>query len=138
MSIPLLTVVPAGAGSGKTHHIHECLAQWISAGEVAPERIVAVTFTEAAAAELRERVRARLLAGGRVEDALRLDQAFISTIHGFGLRLLTEYAFDAGLSPSHRLLDEDEETMLVRLALARTRKADVLTGDLKGFGYKYN
>ncbi|GMQ95873.1 MAG: UvrD-helicase domain-containing protein [Gammaproteobacteria bacterium] len=138
MSIPLLTVVPAGAGSGKTHHIQECLAGWIAAGEVAPERIVAVTFTEAAAAELRERVRARLLAGGRVADALRLDQAFISTIHGFGLRLLTEYAFDAGLSPSPRLLDEDEETMLVRLALAHTRKADVLTADLKGFGYKYD
>ncbi|GMQ76976.1 MAG: UvrD-helicase domain-containing protein [Gammaproteobacteria bacterium] len=138
MSIPPLTVVPAGAGSGKTHHIQECLAEWISVGEVAPERIVAVTFTEAAAAELRERVRARLLAAGRVEDALRLDQAFISTIHGFGLRLLTEYAFDAGLSPSHRLLDEDEETMLVRLALARTGKADVLSADLKGFGYTFD
>ena len=58
MSIPLLSVVPAGAGSGKTHHIQECLADWIESGEVAPERIVAVTFTEAAAAELRERVRA--------------------------------------------------------------------------------
>ena len=131
MSIPPLSVVPAGAGSGKTHHIQECLADWIAAGAVAPERIVAVTFTEAAAAELRERVRSRLLADGRVEEALRLDQATISTIHSFGLRLLTEYAFDAGRSPSSRLLNEDEETMLVRLALARTRKADVLTTDLK-------
>jgi ATP-dependent exoDNAse (exonuclease V) beta subunit len=138
MSIPLLSVVPAGAGSGKTHHIQECLADWIESGEVAPERIVAVTFTEAAAAELRERVRARLLAGGRTEDALRLDQAYISTIHSFGLRLLTEYAFDAGRSPSPRLLNEDEETMLVRLALARTRKADVLTSDLTAFGYRYD
>lgn len=138
MSIPPLSVVPAGAGSGKTHHIQECLAHWIAAGEVAPERIVAVTFTEAAAAELRERVRARLLADGRIEEALKLDQATISTIHSFGLRLLTEYAFDAGRSPSSRLLNEDEETMLVRLALARTRKADVLTTDLKAFGYRYD
>ena len=97
--LPKLTIIPAGAGSGKTHTIQEKLGEWVVQGRIAPERIVAVTFTEAAAAELRERIRAKLLGLGRLEDALKLDQAYISTIHGFGLRLLTEFAFDAGTFP---------------------------------------
>ncbi len=135
--LPPLTIIPAGAGSGKTYTIQETLGQWIVDGKIAPERIVAVTFTEAAAAELRERIQAKLLGMGRLEDALKLDQAYISTIHGFGLRLLTEFAFDAGLSPKPRLLNEDEESTLTRLALAQTDKADAITLNLSRYGYKY-
>ena len=138
MTLPPLTIVPAGAGSGKTYTIQQQLGEWVAEGKIAPERIVAVTFTEAAAAELRERIRAKLLGLGRLEDALRLDQAYISTIHGFGLRLLTEFAFDSGLSPKPRLLNEDEENTLIRLALARTDKADVITSNLAQYGYKYD
>ena len=136
--LPTLTIIPAGAGSGKTYTIQQQLGEWVVEGLIAPERIVAVTFTEAAAAELRERIRAKLLSLGRLEDALKLDQAYISTIHGFGLRLLTEFAFDAGLSPRPRLLNEDEENTLIRLALARTEKADVITSNLATFGYNYD
>jgi len=138
MMLPALTIIPAGAGSGKTYTIQQQLSEWVVAGLIAPERIVAVTFTEAAAAELRERIRAKLLSLGRLEEALKLDQAYISTIHGFGLRLLTEFAFDAGLSPRPRLLNEDEENTLIRLALARTEKADVITSDLARFGYSFD
>lgn len=138
MMLPALTIIPAGAGSGKTYTIQQQLGEWVVAGLIAPERIVAVTFTEAAAAELRERIRAKLLSLGRLEEALKLDQAYISTIHGFGLRLLTEFAFDAGLSPRPRLLNEDEENTLIRLALARTEKADVITSDLARFGYSFD
>ena len=49
MSLPALTFIPAGAGSGKTYTIQERLGEWVAEGKVAPERIVAVTFTEAAA-----------------------------------------------------------------------------------------
>jgi len=136
--LPALTIIPAGAGSGKTYTIQQQLGEWVVAGLIAPERIVAVTFTEAAAAELRERIRAKLLSLGRLEEALKLDQAYISTIHGFGLRLLTEFAFDAGLSPRPRLLNEDEENTLIRLALARTEEADVITSDLARFGYSFD
>ena len=136
--LPALTIIPAGAGSGKTYTIQQQLGEWVVEGLIAPERIVAVTFTEAAAAELRERIRAKLLSLGRLDDALKLDQAYISTIHGFGLRLLTEFAFDAGLSPRPRLLNEDEENTLIRLALARTEKADVITSSLAKFGYSYD
>ena len=54
------------------------------------------------------------------------------------MRLLTEFAFDAGLSPRPRLLNEDEENTLIRLALARTDKADVITSSLTKFGYSYD
>ncbi len=138
MSIPQLTIIPAGAGSGKTFTIQNTLAKWVRDNEIDPDRIVAVTFTEAAAAELRGRIREQLVKDGRLEDALRLDQAYISTIHGFGLRLLTEFAFDAGISPAPRLLNEDEEAILIRQALAETDRADGVMGDLDGFGYRYD
>ena len=105
MSLPALSIIPAGAGSGKTYSIEVQLGEWVEQGLVAPERIVAVTFTEAAAAELKERIGTKLLSMGRVEDALKLEQAYISTIHGFGLRLLTEFAFESGSSPQPRLLE---------------------------------
>ena len=138
MSLPRLTIIPAGAGSGKTYSIQKQLGQWVTDGKVAPERIVAVTFTEAAAAELRERIGAELLKLGRVEDALRLDEAYISTIHGFGLRILTEFAFESGSSPRPRLLNEDEQSALVRLAVARTDHADEVTSNLAAYGYVYD
>ena len=137
MSMPALTVVPAGAGSGKTHTIQERLGEWVRDGLVAPERIVAVTFTEAAASELRERIQAKLIELGRLDDALKLDQAYISTIHGFGSRLLTEFAFESGSSPRPRLLNDDEQNVLIRQAMARTEKVDAIIGDLRRFGYKY-
>lgn len=136
--LPELCVVPAGAGSGKTYTIQQTLGEWILAGKVSPERIVAVTYTEAAAAELRARISAELLENGRVEDALRLSQAYISTIHGFGLRILTEFAFSAGLSPRPRLLSEDEQNALIRQSLARTNAANAIVADLDAFGYHYD
>ncbi len=137
MSLPPLTIIPAGAGSGKTYSIQQQLGDWVAARKVAPERIVAVTFTEAAAAELRERIGAKLLEAGRIDDALRLDQAYISTIHGFGLRILTEFAFDAGTSPQPRLLNEDEQNALIRQAMARTDKTQEISADLAAYGYRY-
>ena len=138
MALPELTIIPAGAGSGKTYTIQTTLAQWIRDNEVEPDCIVAVTFTEAAAAELRERIRSELVLQKRHNDALKLDQAYISTIHGFGLRLLGEFAFDAGLNPSPRLLTEDEEKVLIRLALAGTDQSVGIMKDLYRFGYRYD
>ena len=73
-----------------------------------------------------------------LQDALRLDQAYISTIHGFGLRVLTEFAFEGGQSPVPRLLSEDEQDILIRQALARTQKAEIVLADLSAFGYRYD
>ena len=138
MSPQPLTVVPAGAGSGKTHKIQHTLGDWVEQGQVRADRIVAVTFTEAAASELRDRVRGRLLELGRHEDALRIDQAYISTIHSFGLRLLAEFAFEAGLSPHPRLLQDDEESALIRAAIPRSDKGDAVLANLSRFGYQFD
>jgi len=137
-ALPYLTLIPAGAGSGKTYRIKEQLADWVEKGLIAPHRIAAVTFTESAAGELRERIRATLMERGRVEDALRLDQSFITTIHGFGNRLLVEYAFEAGQCPSPRLLTEDEEQLLLRKAIARIERIEPLSRRLTIFGYRYD
>jgi ATP-dependent helicase/nuclease subunit A len=136
--LPRLDVISAGAGSGKTHKITETVGRWVRDGLVAPDRIVAVTFTEAAATELKERLRKELIDLGRTEDALKLDQAYISTIHSFGLRVLSEFAFDGGLPPRSRLLDQNEETALLRQAIARAGSLDTLTRELRRYGYKYN
>ena len=138
LTLPKLDVVSAGAGSGKTFRIKEAVGKWVREGLVQPDRIVAVTFTEAAATELKERVRKELLDLDRPEDALKLDQAYISTIHSFGLRILTEFAFEGGLPPRSRLLEKNEETALLRQAIARAGDLDVLTRDLPRFGYTYD
>ena len=136
--LPKLDVVSAGAGSGKTFRIKETVGRWVKEGFVRPDRIVAVTFTEAAAAELKERLRKELIDLDRTEDALKLDQAYISTIHSFGLRVLTEFAFDGGLPPRSRLLDKNEEAALLRQAIARAGNIDTLTRELRRYGYKYD
>lgn len=133
-----LSIVPAGAGSGKTFAIQQRLGEWVASGKVAPEKIMAVTYTEAAATELRERISSKLLDLGRVDEALRLSEAYITTIHGFGLRVLAEFAFDAGASPKPRLLNDYEQSTLIRRALARTDTADKIAERLEAFGYTYD
>lgn len=137
MTFPPLTIVPAGAGSGKTFYIQKTLAEWIKNG-LAPEKIVAVTFTESAAAELRGRIRTELVQENQLDKALKLDQAYISTIHSFGLRFITEFAFDGGISPQPRLLNDDEQAMLVSRALATSPNAAAMMENLDRYGYRYD
>jgi len=132
----MLTIVPAGAGSGKTYRIKTDLTEWVKKKLVGPERILAVTFTEAAAAELRGRIRASLLAEGMVEAALAVEQAYVSTIHGLGLRILSEHAFAAGASPQPRALAEAERDLLIRQAMAHATALDGVKADLPRFGYR--
>ncbi len=132
----LLTIVPAGAGSGKTFRIKSDLTTWVKENLVGPDRILAVTFTEAAAAELRDRIRSSLLAEGMVEAALAVEQAYVSTIHGLGLRILSEHAFAAGASPQPRALDEAERDLLIRQAMAHAQSLEAVKADLPRFGYR--
>ncbi|WP_417208898.1 UvrD-helicase domain-containing protein [Antarctobacter sp.] len=133
-----LSLVPAGAGAGKTYHIQKTLGEWVETGEVAPGRILAVTFTEAAAAEMRDRVRSELMDRGRLHDALDIDRAYIGTIHALGQRLLTEHTFAAGRSPDSRLLSEPERDLLIRLEMHRCAALEPLMADLGRFGYTWD
>lgn len=136
-TIAPITLIPAGAGSGKTYTVQQRLGEWVENGLIESNRIVAVTFTEAAASELRERIRSHLLSIGRLDDALKLDQSYISTIHGFGLDILTEFSFEAGSSPQPRLLNEEEQSALIRQSLSQTSKAKEIIHDLAAYDYKY-
>lgn len=133
-----LVIVPAGAGAGKTHRIKTQLSDWVKREVVRPERILAVTFTEAAAGELRERIRAGLLADGLVEEAMAVERAYVSTIHGLGLRLLTEHALAAGASLQPRHLGDAERDLLIRQALAHARALDPIKVAPERFGYQPN
>ena len=138
--LPPLTIVPASAGAGKTYWIQETLTQWVLQGKVAPERIAAVTFTEAAAEELRLRIRKSMMqqADLDIDQVLKLDQAYISTLHAFGMRIIEEYCFEGGWSPQPRKLSEEEEKVLIRQALSATNKADIIISNLKRYGYQWD
>jgi ATP-dependent helicase/nuclease subunit A len=118
-------IVRAGAGSGKTTILIDRMIVLVRSG-VAPSSIVAITFTNRAAAELRERFFTRLLEvrealeekngaewieeRQRVADALRhSDEVFIGTIHAFCLRLLRQRSLHAGLPPDFRQVEESDE-----------------------------
>ena len=106
-----LVFVSAGAGTGKTSVLVERFVRAIDSG-VDVGSILVITYTERAAAELRSRIRARLGELGRPELTRELDGAWISTIHGFCLRLLKQYPFAAGLDPRFRVLDESQGAVL--------------------------
>ena len=106
--------VEAGAGSGKTRALVERVVALIGSG-VAMENIAAITFTEKAGAELRDRIRDRLhspdtrgaLGAAAAEAALgQLDGAAVGTLHSFARRLLSEHPVEAGLPPSVEVLDD--------------------------------
>ena len=95
----------AGAGSGKTSVIVDRVVNLVRNGRSLSE-IVAISFTEKAAAELRERIRKELAAAG-LHDALRdVDAAPIQTIHAFTASILREHALDFCLDPDFRVLDQ--------------------------------
>ncbi|MFZ5571136.1 MAG: exodeoxyribonuclease V subunit beta [Thermodesulfobacteriota bacterium] len=130
-------LIEAGAGTGKTHTITGCYVRLVTEKRLPVEQILVVTFTEAATAELKGRIRERLreaaavLRGGRARDrfmgklaerfqgdtlalqsletALRsFDRAAIFTIHGFCLRMLGEHAFESGFLFNAELSTDQE------------------------------
>ncbi|KKW42504.1 MAG: hypothetical protein UY92_C0006G0065 [Candidatus Magasanikbacteria bacterium GW2011_GWA2_56_11] len=100
---PLLIV--AGAGTGKTTVITEKIVRLISSGRSAPENILALTFTDKAAAEMQERVDSRL-------DTGYVDLS-ISTFHAFCERLLESYGLAVGLPTRFKILSATEAWILV-------------------------
>ena len=101
-------LVRAGAGTGKTTVLVERFVRAVIDDGVPVASILAITFTEKAAAEMRSRVRRRLLEEGRRVEAREAEGASISTIHGFCSRLLRAHALSAGIDPHFRVLEELE------------------------------
>lgn len=105
-------LLAASAGSGKTSVLVERFVAAVLDDGVAPGRILAITFTERAAGELRLRVRARFSELGAREAARDTEAAFVLTIHGFCARLLRAHALAAGVDPAFVVLDDDSARRL--------------------------
>ncbi len=115
----------AGAGTGKTSVLVGRVVEAVRSGRAALREIVAITFTEKAAGELRDRVRRELYEAQRDaseqlrdEEAKRLtlalhevDAAHIETIHAFASSLLRERPLEAGLDPNFQVLDAMTEQL---------------------------
>lgn len=130
-----IKAVSASAGSGKTYTLTQTLLDKIKSRELKPENLVAVTFTEAGASELKSRIRAVLLKEGLFEEAQQVEDSYISTIHAFGFRLLKELAFDMGLPLSSRMLNEDEQTQLIRTSMVGSQALTEMSNELDKYGY---
>ena len=87
-------LVVAGAGSGKTEVMARRVAWWIAVGEVPKDEIVAFTFTEAAAEELKFRIRNWLEKISQEDEDPTLGGMYVGTIHGFCLQALRDFASD--------------------------------------------
>ena len=101
---PLLVI--AGAGTGKTTVIAHRIAHLINSKRARPEQVLALTFTEKAAAEMERRVDLLVPYG--------FTDTWISTFHAFGDRVLREHALVLGLSPDFRLLTEAEQVIFLQ------------------------
>lgn len=97
----------AGPGSGKTRVLVERFA-WLAGTTARPEAILAITFTEKAAQEIKSRLVKHFIDRGNNVLRRRVERAQVSTIHGFCNGVLSEFALDAGLDPAFRVMDEYE------------------------------
>ncbi len=120
-------VVTAGAGTGKTRVLVEryiALLRTHKIGEIA-----AVTFTDAAASEMRERVRRDVMSKDDLADHRKdLDKAVIGTIHSLCLQILRENPVEARMDPAAVVLSEDEAEVERLNACAETLEADLPDG----------
>ncbi len=129
-------IVVAGAGTGKTSTLVQRCIALLESG-VSLERILMVTFTEAAAVEMRGRIRdalqekaAALRASGD-RDTLEhfekqlalLDSAFISTLHSFCMQLVREHFHELGIDPDVSVLDEQQTRPIIHQLLDRMFEA---------------
>ncbi|MFF4558748.1 ATP-dependent helicase [Streptomyces sp. NPDC001422] len=140
---PAPQVIVAGAGSGKTTVMAARVVWLVGTGQVAPEQVLGLTFTNKAAGELAERVRRALVKAGVTDpDVIDPDnppgEPVISTYHAFAGRLLTDHGLRIGLEPTSRLLADATRYQLAARVLreapgpypALTRSFPDLVGDL--------
>jgi ATP-dependent exoDNAse (exonuclease V) beta subunit len=112
-------LLDAAAGSGKTSVLVERFVESVLQDGLDVTAILTITFTEKAAAEMRERIRRRLREVGQLEAARATEGAHISTIHGFCARLLRAQALSAGIDPRFHVLDAWEAGRLADEAFDR-------------------
>ena len=122
--------VVAGPGSGKTRVLTERFAWLVEQQGIDPARILAITFTEKAATEIKQRVVKRFAQRPELRESI--ERSWVQTIDGFCTRLLREHSIAAGLAPDFAILDQGLADRLLRGAteealdeLYRERPEDV-------------
>lgn len=115
MSARGITIASASAGCGKTYRLTQEVTTAVDPSGPNPiplEGLVAVTYTKKAHAELSARIRQKLVGAGAFDEAARLPLAYVGTVHAACLRLLQEFALDAGLSPTVDVAAGDQGRLL--------------------------
>lgn len=112
-----ISIVNAGAGSGKTYTIVERVLNHVGKG-TSVSQIMLTTFTKKAAKELRERIKKALIEHNHFEEAQKVDDAWFGTVHSLGKRLIDIFTFEAGYAPNQEVIPEEDENMLFRQAMA--------------------
>jgi len=115
-----LRLVNASAGSGKTYRLTEEVIRAVDPSTPAViemDGLIGVTYTKKAQAELEARIRRKLVESGAFERAQQLPLAYLGTVHAVCLRLLKEFALDAGLSPEVDVIPGNEGRRLLQAAL---------------------
>ena len=121
--------VSAGAGSGKTFTLTERIAHALAdpaSGVDDIDQILAITFTNKAAAELKGRVRSTLRAQGLFDQARKVDGAWISTIHGMCSRILRANALEIGIDPGFSVMEDSSDVLdqAIEEVLEESRASD--------------
>jgi ATP-dependent exoDNAse (exonuclease V) beta subunit len=106
------SVISASAGTGKTWRLTEEVVRALGGSEFPVDALLAVTYTRKAHAELASRLRRALVAAGRFTDAHRLGEALVGTVHSVCLRLLGEFAFQAGQPAEVNVIEGDSTPWL--------------------------
>lgn len=122
-----IEVIGASAGTGKTHRLTELLSKALRGQDgpvVRPEAVMAITYMRKAARELESRLRTELMRDGRFDDAARIRDGYLGTIHAVCQRLCREHALEAGLSPTLDLVPDGEQQRLLAQAVADVTDAE--------------
>ncbi len=126
-------IITAGPGTGKTRTLTHRIARLVNSAansetnaypiNVAPEEILAITFTNKAAEEMRERLAAL------VGDAI-VARMTIATFHAFGAKLLRDFAEQVGLDKNFTVLDDDDRLALLKSIFPNTKKGEATDAQL--------
>ena len=129
-------LISASAGSGKTHTMIERVIRLILNGKAHVEEILAVTFTEKSAADMKDKLKSALIKtvdeGGAkwlIEQINAVQTSDISTIHSFCARLIRNYFYQAGVAPDFKIADDGEASIILQQSLDKVMREFYESGE---------
>ena len=119
-----ITYINAGAGSGKTYRLTEEMVNKVKDSFCTPSQIIASTFTNDAAADLKKNAREKFLERQLFTEAAELDSAAIGTVHSIGLQYIKKYWYKLGLSASVETITDEVKMGYLNRTLAKVVSDD--------------